>query len=164
MSPGSELQDLGQPLISSSFSREPVSGAGSLHSIDSPTAPDLTLQTLDTPVGPHLLRLKLLRNNLAQKSTVWDRIYGIPTELQASVIQPEMIHSSPEGVPLTVGAAAVAEGAGPGAEDPQIQGDLPEASRTSGNACSSSAAPGLRGRGHLRERSLSSSDNQQWAS
>lgn len=43
---------------------------------------------------------------------------------------------------LTAGASAEAEGAGPGAEDPQTQGGLPEASRTSGNVCFSLVAPG----------------------
>lgn len=66
-------------------------------------------------------------------------------------MQPEMISSSLGGFTLTVGAAAEAGGAGPGAEDPQIQGDLPEASRTSENAYSFSAASGLRGRVHLGE-------------
>jgi hypothetical protein len=41
-----------------------------------------------------------------------------PTELPASVMQPERINSSLERFTLTVGAAAEAEGAGPGAEDP----------------------------------------------
>lgn len=42
---------------------------------------------------------------------------------------------------LTAGASAEAGGAGLGAEGPQTQGGLPEASRTSGNVCFSLAVP-----------------------
>ena len=56
---------------------------------------------------------------------------------------------------LTAGASAEAEGAGPGAESPQTQGDLPEVAQTSGNVCSSLIAPRVTGKGLAAGREAS---------